>query len=739
MDTSIQKTPSSVTFQHGSATITLETGRVAKQATSAVYASSGDARVLATVVAKKEARPNQPFFPLGVHFQEPVAAGGRIPGSYFRREGRPGEREILVSRMIDRPIRPLFAKTFQNEVQCVCQVLSADPDRDTHVLGMIATMAAVTIANLPFSGPVASTKVAMNDGKFVYNPTLAELEDSDLEMVVSATKDAVLMVEAGASEISESVMLDAILGAYKELQPVLDAISELKESAGLPAWEAPAEVDTSDIDAFVSSTFGDDVTAAYDITEKQQRQSAIDAIKQRAYDALAEKPDLAGSDVSGAVKRFEKHLVRARILDGKPRIDGRDTTTVRNIACDVGTLPSTHGSAMFTRGETQAIVTASLGTSRDAQKVETVRGHMDDRFMLHYNFPPFSTGETGMIGAPKRREIGHGWLARRAVEQQLPSFDEFPYAIRVVSLITESNGSSSMATVCGATLSLQDAGVPLKRPVAGIAMGLVQEGDQYAVLTDILGDEDHLGDMDFKVAGTPEGITALQMDLKIHGVDRALLETALSQARDARMHILGRMSETLGAPRDEISPKAPSFGEVRVPTDKIRVVIGSGGSTIKALQEETQSTIEIGDDGVVRVFAVSKEARDMAIAKIEALTAEIEPGQDYTGKVVRIVEFGAFVNLIPGKDGLLHISQISATRVNRVDDVLSEGQEVKVRVLDVDDRGRVSLSMKALLPGASSEQPRGDRRDRGHSGDRGNDRRGDAGRGDSERRYRRRS
>jgi polyribonucleotide nucleotidyltransferase len=687
-------------FKWGDHQITLETGKIARQATGAVMAHMDNTTVLCTVVGMRDAKPGQPFFPLTVNYQEKTYAAGKIPGGFFRREGRPSEKETLTSRLIDRPIRPLFPKGFMNEVQVICTVMSADKDQDPDVIAMIGAAAALAISGIPFSGPLAAARVGFSDGQYLLNPGFAALKTSALNMTVAGTRQAVLMVESEAQELTEDQMLGAVLFAHQQMQPVLDAIDALVADAGKPRWEWTApEIDQALADR-IGEAFAEPMAAAYRITDKLERQDAVAALKaqcleQFAGEALGEEA-ADSKTVAGLFGGLEKSVVRNAIIDGAPRIDGRDLKTVRPLAMEVGMLAKAHGSALFTRGETQAIVAATLGTNRDAAIVDALEGTYREGFMLHYNFPPFSVGEAGFMGGPKRREIGHGRLARRGVQAVLPNAEDFPYTLRVVSEITESNGSSSMASVCGTSLALMDAGVPIKAQVAGIAMGLVKEGDRYAVITDILGDEDHLGDMDFKVAGTAKGVTALQMDIKIEGINEEIMEKALAQAYEARCHILNQMNEVIAEPRAAVSDNAPSIATIEVNPDKIRDVIGKGGVTIRAIQEETGAQIDIDDSGLIRVYGENADSRDAAIARIQAITAEAEVGQVYLGTVSKIVDFGAFVNIIPGKDGLVHISQIAQERVENVEDYLKEGQQVRVVVLDVDARGRIKLSMKEV-------------------------------------------
>jgi polyribonucleotide nucleotidyltransferase len=691
--------PVTKTFQYGDQQVTIETGRIARQATGAVLVSMGDVQVLCTVVAAKSEKPGMDFFPLGVHYQEKTYAVGKIPGSFFKREGRPSEKETLTSRLIDRPIRPLFPKGFKNEVQVVCTVMSADKDTDPDIAALIGTSAALAISGVPFSGPVGAARVGYTaDNGYILNPSYSQLAESALDMVVAGTGDAVLMVESEAQELTEDQMLGAVLYAHQEMQAVIKVIAELAAEVGKPTWDWQAAEENTALLGAVADNAKAAVGEAYRITDKAERYSRVGEIKDQAVAALAnDETGFSADDVKDAIKGLEKQIVRQRIINGEPRIDGRDGRTVRPINVEVGMLKKTHGSALFTRGETQAIGTTTLGTTRDAQMIDALEGKRDDNFMLHYNFPPYSVGECGRIGFTGRREIGHGRLARRGIAAVLPNAEDFPYTIRVVSEITESNGSSSMASVCVGSLSMMDAGVPLKAPVAGIAMGLVKEGERFAVLTDILGDEDHLGDMDFKVAGTADGVTALQMDIKIEGINEQIMEVALEQAQQARLHILGQMNQVLESSRTEVSDNAPSMATLKIDSDKIRDVIGKGGATIRSITEETGAQVDIDDDGTIRIYGEDAASRDAAVAKVEEITAEAEVGAVYTGKVVRIVDFGAFVNILPGKDGLVHISQIAHERVENVTDHLSEGQDIQVKVLDVDQRGRIKLSIKELV------------------------------------------
>jgi polyribonucleotide nucleotidyltransferase len=690
------------TFQYGDQEVTLETGRIARQASGSVLISMGSTSVLCTVVADPKAKLGQAFFPLGVHYIEKTYSIGKIPGGFFKREARPSEKETLTSRLIDRPIRPLFADGFMNEVQVVCTVMSADKDTDPDIPAMIGTSAALAISGCPFNGPIGGARVGFTEANgYILNPTYSALADSQLDMVVAGTKDAVLMVESQAKELSEDQMLGAVLFAHQEMQTVVNAINELVAEAGKPRWDWQAPDADAELVAAVEAAASGPLGDAYRITEKSARYERVGQVKDEVVAQLATDDGPAADDIKDIFKTLEKTIVRSRILAGEPRIDGRDNRTVRAIACEVDVLAKAHGSALFTRGETQAIGAVTLGSTRDAQIIDALEGERRDPFMLHYNFPPYSVGEAGRIGFTSRREIGHGRLARRGLAAVLPSDEEFPYTIRVVSEITESNGSSSMASVCVGSLSMMAAGVPLSAPVAGIAMGLVKEGNQFAVLTDILGDEDHLGDMDFKVAGTAKGVTALQMDIKIEGINEEIMERALEQALEARLHILGQMNTVLDAPRQITSENAPSMTTLKVDQDKIRDIIGKGGAMIRQITEESGATVDIDDDGTVKVFGQNAAARDAAVEMIQAITAEAEIGEIYTGTVARIVDFGAFVTILPGKDGLVHISQIADERVENVTDYLSEGQEVQVKVLDVDQRGRIKLSMREIAADAA--------------------------------------
>ncbi len=692
-------TPKTKTFQFGDQTVTLETGRIARQASGAVLVTMGENQVLATVVGAKTARPDQGFFPLSVHYQQKTYAVGKIPGGFFKREARPSEFETLTSRLIDRPIRPLFPKGFMNEVQVICTVVSADKKNCPDIAAMLGTSAALAISGIPFKGPIGCARVGFDEENgYTLNPSFEQMEGSLLDMVVAGTKDAVLMVESEAQELSEDEMLGGVLFAHTEMQVAIDAISEFAAENAKPQWDWQPAAVNAELKDQIKATFGDAITEAYQISDKMARYTRLGDVRKQAVAQFAEgdAPLADAKEVEGLFASTEKNIVRSRVVNGEPRIDGRDTKTVRPIEVEVGVLGKTHGSSLFTRGETQAIVTATLGTTRDAQIIDALEGERKDPFLFHYNFPGYSVGECSRMMGAGRREIGHGRLARRGIQAMMPSQDEFPYTIRVVSEITESNGSSSMASVCGASLALMDAGVPVKRPVAGIAMGLVKEGDKFAVLTDILGDEDHLGDMDFKVAGSERGITALQMDIKIEGITEEIMDTALEQALEARLHILREMAKVIGYARPELNDNAPAMTMLKINPDKIRDVIGKGGATIRSITEETGASIDIEDDGTIKIFAADKASAKAAIDTVMAITAEAEVGKIYEGKVERIVDFGAFVNILPGKDGLVHISQISDERVNAVSDHLKEGQMVKVKVLDVDARGRIKLSMKDM-------------------------------------------
>ena len=688
--------PTKKSFQYGEHTVTLETGEIARQTDGAVIVNMSDTVVLVTVVGMKESEEPRDFFPLTVDYQERTYAAGRVPGGFFRREGRPSEKEILTSRLIDRPIRPLFPKGFTNEVQIIATVLSVNADVDPDIPCILGTSAALAISGMPFNGPVAAARVGYKDGNYLLNPTLSELKDSTLDLVVAGTESAVLMVESEAKILPEEAMLGAVMYGHEQMQVAIKAIRELATEikSSLWDWRAP-EADASVYEKVVQAC-EDELGNAYRIADKLERQARVATIRKSLIESLAAQDGPSLLSLEDAFAKLEKRIVRGRVLAGEKRIDGRDNKTVRPITLRTGVLPRTHGSVLFTRGETQALVVTTLGTDRDAQIIDAIEGEYKESFMLHYNFPPFCVGETGRVGSPKRREIGHGRLAKRGIAAVMPDRSDFPYVIRVVSEITESNGSSSMASVCGTSLSLMDAGVPLTAPVAGIAMGLIKENDQFAVLTDILGDEDHLGDMDFKVAGTREGVTALQMDIKIDGITREIMESALAQAKEGRLHILDKMDGVISAPRAEMSEYAPRFITMKIHPDKIRDVIGKGGTTIRAITEETGTTIDIDDEGYIKIASTDKEAGEEAKRRIELLTAEVQVGQTYDGKVAKIMDFGAFVTILPGKDGLVHISQISEERVVSVSDKLTEGDLVKVKVLEVDKQGRIRLSMKAV-------------------------------------------
>ncbi|MBK1647910.1 polyribonucleotide nucleotidyltransferase [Rhabdochromatium marinum] len=686
------------TFQYGDQTVTLETGEIARQADGAVLVNVHDTVVLVTVVIDKRATVEKDFLPLTVDYQEKTYAAGRIPGGFFRREGRPSETEILTSRLIDRPIRPLFAAGFGREVQIIATVKSLNPAVNPEVPALIGASAALAISGAPFNGPIGAARVGYKNGEYLLNPAMIGLTpDSDLDLIVAGTEQAVLMVESEARGLSEEVMLGAVLFGHEQMQAAITAIKELAAEVNKPPLEWTPASDDAELAERVKAQAAEGLGEAYRIKDKMERYQALDQVRNPLYEALAgEESDWSQAEVYAMVEKLEKDIVRGRILRGEPRIDGRDTKTVRPISIRTGVLPRTHGSALFTRGETQALVVTTLGTERDSQIIDALDGERREPFMLHYNFPPFCVGEIGRVGSPKRREIGHGRLAKRGVMAAMPSLEEFPYSVRVVSEITESNGSSSMASVCGTSLSLMDAGVPIKSPVAGVAMGLIKEGDDFAVLTDIMGDEDHLGDMDFKVAGTAEGINALQMDIKIEGITREIMQQALAQAKDGRMHILGEMNKVIDHHRSEMSEHAPRIIEFKVHPEKIRDVIGKGGSTIRAITEETGATIDINDEGVVKIFSVQKSAGEEAKKRIRLITADVEVGKIYEGKVARLMDFGAFVTILPGRDGLVHISQICEERVQSVSDKLSEGDQVRVKVLEVDKQGRIRLSMKAL-------------------------------------------
>jgi len=693
-------TPVTKTFPYGAHAVTFETGHIARQATAAVVVRMDDTVVLVTVVGKKEAKADQSFFPLTVDYMERTYAGGRIPGGFFKREGRPSERETLTSRLIDRPIRPLFPEGFLNEIQVVATVLSLNPQVDADIPAMLGASAALALSGVPFQGPIGAAKVGYINGQYILNPSVAQQETSELELVVAGTRDAVMMVESEAQQLSEDVMLGAVLFGHEQMQVAINAINELVAVAGKPKWDWKPVTDSASLTDAVAA-FRSQVTEAYAIADKQVRHDAVGAVRAQVLEALCagESPKFAADKVKTAFHDLEAVVVRNRILDGYPRIDGRDTRTVRQISISAGVLPRTHGSAIFTRGETQVLAVTTLGTGKDAQLIDAMEGEWREPFMLNYNFPPYSVGETGRLNAPKRREIGHGRLAKRGLAGVMPDLDkEFPYVVRVVAETTESNGSSSMASVCASCLAMMDAGVPMKAPVAGVAMGLILEGSKFAVLTDILGDEDHLGDMDFKVAGSRTGVTALQMDIKITGVNGEIMKQALTQAKAARLHILDQMDQVLPAPRSEMSSWAPRITTIKIHPDKIREVIGKGGVTIRSITEETGCSIDIEDDGTIKVAAVDKAQADVAIARIHALTRDVEVGMIYEGKVAKLMDFGAFVTIMPGKDGLVHISQLAEKRVEKVEDVVKEGQNVRVKVLEVDKQGRIRLSMKDLDP-----------------------------------------
>ena len=688
--------PIKKSFKYGEHPVVIETGEIARQASGAVIVNMSDTIVLATVVGLKDEQQARDFFPLTVDYQERTYAAGRIPGGFFKREGRPSEEEILNSRLIDRPLRPLFPKGFTNEVQVIVTVMSLNNEVDPAVPSIIGASAALAISGLPFNGPVAAARVGYKDGKYILNPTASQLEESALDLVVAGTQNAVLMVESEAKMLSEEVMLGAVMYGHEQLQLAIQTIRELADEVGKTPWQWQAPVQDASLVDMAAECCEQDLHDAYRIADKLERHHHVATIRAEMIEKLAVDEGPSVEALQQAFSRLEKRIVRGNILAGEKRIDGRDTKSVRPITIRTGIFPRTHGSALFTRGETQAIVVTTLGTDRDAQIIDALGGERKEPFMLHYNFPPYCVNEVGRTGSPKRREIGHGRLAKRGIRAVMPEPNEFPYVIRVVSEITESNGSSSMASVCGTSLSLMDAGVPIKAPVAGIAMGLIKEDDQYAVLTDILGDEDHLGDMDFKVAGTREGVTALQMDIKIDGITREIMQTALTQAKQGRMHILDEMDVAISTPRAEMSEFAPRFITMKIDPEKIRDVIGKGGSTIRAITEETGTTIDISDDGYIKIASTDKEAGEEARRRIELLTAEVEVGQTYDGKVAKIMDFGAFVTILPGKDGLVHISQISEERVANVSDKLSEGDRVRVKVLEIDKQGRIRLSMKAV-------------------------------------------
>ena len=684
-------------FQFGDHAVVLETGKIARQASS-IIVSMGDTVVMVNCVARKEADARHDFFPLTVDYQERTYAAGKIPGGFFKREGRPNEKETLTCRLIDRPLRPLFPKGFRNEVQIVATVMSLDPQIDADIPALIGASAAVSLTGAPFNGPVGAARVGYIEGNYVVNPLAEQLADSSLDLVVAGTSTSVLMVESEARQLSEEVMLGAVMFGHEQFQIAIDSIKALAEEVGVPAWDWQAEIKDQALADEVASRSTDLLREAYAITDKLNRKDRISEIRHEVVEAMTEgeDPKWSASEINDEISSLESHIVRSSILAGESRIDGRDTKTIREITTEVGILPRAHGSALFTRGETQAIVVATLGTERDSQIIDAIEGSYKEPFMLHYNFPPYCVGETGRVGTPKRREIGHGRLAKRGILGVMPDMAEYPYSIRVVSEITESNGSSSMASVCGTSLALMDAGVAIEAPVAGIAMGLIKEDDKFVVLSDILGDEDYLGDMDFKVAGTNKGVTALQMDIKIDGITKDIMEAALAQAKEGRIHILKEMSATIANTRDEMSEFAPRITMIKIHPDKIRDVIGKGGATIRAITEETGATINIDDDGTVKIAAVDKMAGEAALLRVEQITADIEVGKIYEGKVAKLMDFGAFVNILPGKDGLVHISQICEERVENVSDKLSEGDFVKVKVLEVDRQGRVRLSMKAV-------------------------------------------
>jgi polyribonucleotide nucleotidyltransferase len=684
-------------FQYGGRTVTLETGEIARQADGAVLVSVDGTVVLVTCVCERKAKEGRDFLPLSVHYQEKFYAGGRIPGGFFKREGRPTERDTLISRLIDRPLRPLFPEGFYNDVQVIATVMSLNPEVEADIPALIGASAATYLSGAPFNGPIGAAKVGYINGAYVLNPTPAQMATSQLDLVIAGTEQAVLMVESEAKNLSEEVMLGAVMFGHREQQAAIKAIKELAAERGVKAINWTPLNNPAALEKVAQDTISADLDHAYTVADKGARRDALSAAKAKFKAALGEGHGYSDGEITRIFENLSYFTVRDRILSNKPRIDGRDSKTIRGIQVRAGVLPRTHGSALFTRGETQALVTLTLGTGKDAQLIDGIEGETKEHFMLHYNFPPFSVGETGMMAGPKRREIGHGRLAKRGVQAVLPSIEEFPYVLRLVSEITESNGSSSMASVCGSSLALMDAGVPIKAPVAGIAMGLIKEGDRFAVLSDILGDEDHLGDMDFKVAGSAAGITALQMDIKIDGITEEIMKIAMEQAKAGRMHILGEMAKVISQPRGEMSAYAPRLYTMKIHPDKIREVIGKGGSVIQAITKETNTTIDIQDDGTITIAATSGIAAEAARSRIESIVSDVEPGRIYEGKVVKIMDFGAFVTLLPGKDGLVHISQISNERVEKVSDKLKEGDTVKVKVLEVDKQGRIRLSMKALL------------------------------------------
>ena len=683
-------------FQYGNHEIVLETGQIARQADSAVLVNMEGTVVLTTVVARDDDQ-SRDFFPLTVNYQEKTYAAGKIPGGYFKREGRPAEKETLISRLIDRPIRPLFPKEFTNEVQIICTVMSLNSEVDADIASLIGASTALKISGVPFQGPLGAAKIGYKDGSYILNPNKTELLNSDLDLMVAGTKDGVLMVESEAKMLSEEIMLGAVSFGHKEMQKLISEINNFAEEFGVKDYDwVKKENENEKLEKEVYDHFKDSISDAYLISDKAERNNKISEIKTNALEKFNVEEDCTKDSIESSIHDLQKDVVRKNILAGKPRIDGRDNKTIRDISIEVGILPKTHGSALFTRGETQAIVVSTLGTDRDGQIIDALDGKYEDKFMLHYNFPPFSVGETGFVGSPKRREIGHGKLAKRAIVPVLPNMEQFPYVVRVVSEITESNGSSSMASVCGSSLSLMDAGVPISSPVAGIAMGLIKEGDNFVVLSDILGDEDHLGDMDFKVAGTNDGVTALQMDIKINGITEEIMKIALDQAKQGRIHILGEMGKVIKSSRDEVSENAPRFITIQVKSDKVRDVIGKGGSTIRSLTEETGAVIDIDDSGLIKISSVDKEAAELAKEKIEQLTADVEVDKIYEGKVTKIMDFGAFVTVLPGKDGLVHISQICEERVENVTDKVKEGEIVKVKVIEIDRQGRIKLTMKGV-------------------------------------------
>ena len=688
--------PLKKTFKYGNHEVIMETGQIARQANGAVLVNMEGTVVLTTVVAKDDGQ-SRDFFPLTVNYQEKTYAAGKIPGGFFKREGRPAEKETLISRLIDRPIRPLFPKEFTHEVQVICTVMSLNSEVDADVASLIGASAALKISGVPFQGPLGAARIGYKDGSYILNPSKTELSTSELDLMVAGTKDGVLMVESEAKMLSEEVMLGAVSYGHNEMQGLINEINSFAEEFGIKdyGWIKPENVNAS-LEKEVYDHYKDSITEAYLISDKAERNIKISEIRVNAVEKFNNEEECKKDCIEDSIHDLQKDVVRKNIIAGKPRIDGRDNKTIRNISIEVGILPKTHGSALFTRGETQAIVVATLGTDRDGQIIDAIDGKYEDKFMLHYNFPPYSVGETGFVGSPKRREIGHGKLAKRAIVPVLPTPEEFPYVIRIVSEITESNGSSSMASVCGSSLSLMDAGVPLSSPVAGIAMGLIKEGKDFVVLSDILGDEDHLGDMDFKVAGTNDGVTALQMDIKINGITEEIMKIALEQAKDGRIHILGEMGKVIQSSREEVSENAPRFVTIQVKSDKVRDVIGKGGATIRSLTEETGAIIDIDDSGLIKISAVDKEAVELAKNKIEQLTADVEVDKIYEGKVAKIMDFGAFVTVLPGKDGLVHISQICEERVENVSDKVNEGDTVKVKVLEIDKQGRIKLTMKGV-------------------------------------------